>query len=83
MGEHRQRLRAQGMRPIQIWVLMLIAQEDGFAERDSVTMCMSSSDPTDLPVFRISVEPTPDGTYQESCPLGVLELSTFLKLTSI
>jgi len=23
------------------------------------------------------------GTYQESCPLGVLELSTFLKLTSI
>jgi hypothetical protein len=25
----------------------------------------------------------PSGTYQESCPLGVLELSTFLKLTSI
>ena len=24
-----------------------------------------------------------DGTYQESCPLGVLELSTFLKVTSI
>jgi hypothetical protein len=24
-----------------------------------------------------------NGTYQESCPLGVLELSTFLKLTSI
>jgi hypothetical protein len=24
-----------------------------------------------------------DGTYQESCPLGVLELNTFLKLTSI
>ena len=23
------------------------------------------------------------GAYQESCPLGVLELSTFLKLTSI
>jgi hypothetical protein len=23
------------------------------------------------------------GTYQESCPLGVLELNTFLKLTSI
>ena len=23
------------------------------------------------------------GTYQESCPLGVLELSTLLKLTSI
>jgi hypothetical protein len=44
--EHRQRLRAQGMRPIQIWVLVLIVQEDGFAEHDSVTMCMSSSDPT-------------------------------------
>jgi hypothetical protein len=24
-----------------------------------------------------------DGTYQESCPLGVLQLSTFLKVTSI
>jgi mRNA interferase MazF len=60
VGEHRQRLRAQGMRPIQIWVLMLIVQDRAFTERDSVTMCMSSSDPTDLPVFRISVEPTPE-----------------------
>ena len=29
------------------------------------------------------VELCEHGTYQESCPLGVLELSTFLKLTSI
>ena len=54
--EHRQRLRAQGMRPIQLWVLVLIVQEDGFAERDSVTMCMSSSDPINLSELRILAE---------------------------
>jgi len=44
------------MRPIQIWVLVLIVQEDGFAERDSVTVYLISSDPTDLPELRILVE---------------------------
>jgi hypothetical protein len=54
--EHRQRLRAQGMRPIQIWVLVLIVQEDGFAERDSVTVCLISSDPINLSELRILAE---------------------------
>ena len=56
MREHRQRLRAQGMRPIQIWVLVLIVQEDGFAERDSVTVCLISSDPINLSELRILAE---------------------------
>ena len=30
---------------------VLIVQDDAFAERDSVTVCLISSDPTDLPVF--------------------------------
>jgi hypothetical protein len=54
--EHRQRLRAQGMRPIQLWVLVLIVQEDGFAERDSVTVCLISSDPINLSELRILAE---------------------------
>jgi hypothetical protein len=56
LREHRQRLRAQGMRPIQIWVLMLIVQEDGFAERDSVRVCLISSDPINLSELRILAE---------------------------
>ena len=35
---------------------VLIVQEDGFAERDSVTVCLISSDPTNLPELRILVE---------------------------
>jgi hypothetical protein len=54
--EHRQRLRAQGMRPIQLWVLVLIVQEDGFAEHDSVTVCLISSDPINLSELRILAE---------------------------
>jgi len=33
-------------------------------------------------LFLFYIESRP-GTYQESCPLGVLQLSTFLKVTSI
>ncbi len=81
MREHRQRLRAQGRRPIQIWVLMLIVQEDGFAERDSVTVCLISSDPTDLPVFRISVEPTPENGLRTTSRLMVDTVTTVPRST--
>jgi hypothetical protein len=39
---------------------VLIVQDDAFAERDSVTVCLITTDPADLPVFRIPVEPTAD-----------------------
>jgi mRNA interferase MazF len=79
--EHRQRLRAKGMRPIQLWVLVLIAQDRAFTERDSVTMCMSSSDPTDLPVFRISVEPTPENGLRITSRLMVDTVTTVPRST--
>jgi mRNA interferase MazF len=81
LHEHRQQLRGKGMRPIQIWVLVLIVQEDGFAERDSVTMCMSSSDPTDLPVFRIAVEPTPENGLRITSRLMVDTVTTVPRST--
>jgi hypothetical protein len=37
-------------------VLVLIVQEDGFAERDSVTVCLISSDPINLSELRILAE---------------------------
>lgn len=35
----------------------VIVQDDNFSETGSVTICGFTSDPTDAPLFRISVEP--------------------------
>jgi mRNA interferase MazF len=41
---------------------VVIVQNDNFAALDSVTICGFTSDPTDLPLFRILIEPTkPNG----------------------
>lgn len=37
---------------------VVILQDDLFSETDSVTICPFSSDPTELPLFRIAVQPT-------------------------
>ena len=37
---------------------VVIVQNDNFAALDSVTICGFTSDPTDLPLFRILVEPS-------------------------
>ncbi len=37
---------------------VLILQHDHFEPLDSVTVCGFTSDPTELPLFRIAVEPT-------------------------
>lgn len=38
---------------------VLIIQDDRFDENDSITVCPFTSDPTDLPLFRILIEPAP------------------------
>ena len=38
---------------------VLVVQDDRFDENNSVTVCPFTSDPTDLPLFRILVEPSP------------------------
>jgi mRNA interferase MazF len=37
----------------------VVLQHDAFDGTDSVTICAFTSDPTDLPLFRVAVEPTP------------------------
>lgn len=37
---------------------VVVIQGDHFAALDSVTICGFTSDPTDLPLFRIAIEPT-------------------------
>ena len=38
---------------------VLIIQDDRFGENDSITVCSFTSDPSDLPLFRILIEPSP------------------------
>jgi mRNA interferase MazF len=38
---------------------VLIIQDDRFDENNSITVCPFTSDPADLPLFRISIEPSP------------------------
>jgi mRNA interferase MazF len=55
---------------------VLILQDDAFAERDSVTVCLITTDPADLPVFRILVEPTPDNGLRAASRLMVDKVTT-------
>jgi mRNA interferase MazF len=38
---------------------VLIIQEDRFDQNDSATICPLTSDPSDFPLFRILIEPSP------------------------
>jgi mRNA interferase MazF len=55
---------------------VLIVQDDAFAERDSVTVCLMTTDPTDLPAFRIPVEPTADNGLRAASQLMVDKVTT-------
>ena len=55
---------------------VLIVQDDAFAERDSVTVCLITTDPADLPVFRIPVEPTADNGLRAASQLMVDKVTT-------
>ena len=55
---------------------VLIVQDDAFAERDSVTVCLITTDPADLPVFRIPVEPTADNGLRVASRLMVDKVTT-------
>jgi mRNA interferase MazF len=43
---------------------VVIIQHNTFATLDSVTICGFTRDPTDLPLFRIAVEPSPSNGLQ-------------------
>jgi mRNA interferase MazF len=55
---------------------VLIVQDDAFAERDSVTVCLITTDPADLPVFRIPVEPTTENGLRAASHLMVDKVTT-------
>jgi mRNA interferase MazF len=53
----------------------LIVQDDHF-DTDSVTVCPFTTDPTDAPLFRVEVEPSPENGLREACRLMVDKLTT-------
>lgn len=54
----------------------VILQHDAFDGTDSVTICAFTSDPTDLPLFRIPVQPSPCNGLTATSRLMVDKIST-------
>ena len=54
----------------------VIVQHDAFDGTDSVTICAFTSDPTDLPLFRIAVEPSPTNGLTAASRLMVDKITT-------
>jgi len=55
---------------------VVIVQDDAFAARDSVTVCLITTDPADLPVFRIAVDPTAENGLKAISRLMVDKVTT-------
>jgi mRNA interferase MazF len=55
---------------------VVIVQDDAFTARDSVTVCLITTDPADLSVFRIAVDPTPENGLRATSRLMVDKVIT-------
>jgi mRNA interferase MazF len=55
---------------------VVIVQDDRFDATNSVTVCAFTTDPTEAPLFRLSVEPTEMNGLHEPCSLMVDKLTT-------
>jgi mRNA interferase MazF len=53
----------------------VIVQDDRF-DTDSVTICPFTTDPTDAPLFRLEIEPSPENGLRDTCRLMVDKLTT-------
>jgi mRNA interferase MazF len=53
-----------------------VVQADRFDSNDSVTVCPLTSDGTDLPLFRVTVDPSPENGLRVSSRLMADKLST-------
>lgn len=63
--EHRQRLRAQGMRPIQIWVPDVHSPEFAAEARRQSLLANASPEEADIQAFIDSVYEWPDDEYSQ------------------
>jgi mRNA interferase MazF len=54
----------------------VIVQDDRFDAAAAVTICAFTTDPTDAPLFRLSVEPTEQNGLRAPCRLTVDKVTT-------
>jgi hypothetical protein len=57
----------------------VILQDDNFDATNSITICAFTTDPTDAPLFRLSVEPNERNGLRATCRLMVDNISTVAK----
>jgi len=57
----------------------VILQDDRFDMTDSVTVCAFTTDPTDAPLFRLSIEPSEGNGLRAVCRLMVDKITTVPK----
>ena len=55
---------------------VVIVQDDRFDATNSVTVCAFTTDPTEVPLFRVRVEPNEMNGLHEPCSLMVDKLTT-------
>ena len=65
VGEHRQRVRAQGMRPIQIWVPDVHSPEFAAEARRQCLLANASPEEAEIQAFIDSVYEWPDDEYSQ------------------
>ena len=58
---------------------VVILQDDRFAGTDSLTICAFTTDPTDAPLFRLSIEPNQTNGLRAPCRLMVDKITTVPK----
>jgi mRNA interferase MazF len=57
----------------------VILQDDRFDATDSITICAFTTDPTEAPLFRLSVEPNERNGLRSPCRLMVDKITTVPK----
>ena len=57
----------------------VIVQDDGFGATASVTVCAFTTDPTEAPLFRLTVEPNQRNGLRAHCRLMVDKITTVPK----
>ena len=58
---------------------VVIVQDDAFTARDSIVVCLITTDATDLPVFRVAVDPTEENGLRATSRLMVDKVTTVPK----
>ena len=58
---------------------VVIVQDDSFDGTDSITICAFTTDETDAPLFRLSVEPNARNSLRTACRMMVDKITTVPK----